>query len=600
MLLFLPHKPDQAATLRATARTDLVISCNGWIVAVDAPISHSRRAEIERDVTRLVAILGQDGAPHLDRELYETLFGGHFAVLALNTVTNRAFALRDVAGAKTLYLAVDDDRTLIGTVQDEVAQSRATPGALARYAAQTLLVLDHSLDGDTLRTGLSEIAIGTVLQLDPMRSPAVLHRFDLALSSEENCDAQPINIRRLREGILAAHERRIGPDNIVLLSGGIDSSVMLCALRELVEPARLRAVSCRVKGTTQDETVYAAQLAKTTGVPIEILEVDPEDEANFSSFEDDLLAMNTPYIGRFIYGNLGHSPDSVYFAGQDTRLHTPDLNNVDRFAFALLPLQRNAATRAVAQAVAAALSTIFPQTASYADAPRWRRGLSRVAMAPALDHYLQRFLFQVDQARWRALGIDDASARRFATSIEVVSSNARNTRHLYNLIVAAKWRTQYTDDMRYLQDLGRLNGTNVALPFYDIKLARMSSSLPMAQTTQFIQGHGKFDRKKTAVNKALLREAFRAELPEDLLLRAKAVSNTQHLLYSGVMGRKIRAILERDLQRGTRSIIRQLNVEPFVRRFLSMTEFASNEEAFLTRIYWITAMCHIGRDLDVR
>ncbi|GGP00285.1 asparagine synthase-related protein [Stakelama pacifica] len=600
MLLSLPHSPGQAPTLVATASTDILIVRDGWQVAIDATVSHQHRDTIERDAARLIDTLAETGAPRLDRALYESLFGGHFAVLALHSSTGRAFALRDVPGAKTLYLTVDATQVLVGTVQNEVAQRRAAPGTLSRRAAQTILVLDHFLDGDTLRADISEIAIGTALQFESARAPTLLRQFDLALATQENDDDQPTNVRRLREAILAAHARRAGPDNIVLLSGGIDSSVMLCALRELVEPARLRAVSCRVKGTTQDETSYAAQLAKATSVPMEIIEVDPDDEDNFASFEDDLLAMNVPYLGRYIYGNLGHSPDSVYFAGQDTRLHTPDLNNADRLAFALLPLQHNVATRSAARALTTAFSAIVPQPKNYNAAPRWRRGLSRAAMAPDLDRYLQRFLFHVDQARWRALGVDDASAQRFAASVEVESAAAKNKRHLYNLIVAAKWRTQYTDDMRYLQDVGRLNGTNVALPFYDIALARMSSGLPMAQATRYIEGQGTFDRKKTPVNKVLLREAFRAELPEALMLRAKAVSNTLHLLYSGVVGRKIRTILERDLQRGAQSVIRQLNAQPFVSRFLAMTEFAPDEEAFLTRIYWITAMAYIGRDLEVQ
>ena len=600
MLLSLPHDPVQAATLTATASTDILIAHDGWQIAIDTPVSHSQRPIIERDAARLINLLGEAGAPRLDRTMYEALFCGHFAVIALNTATGQAFALRDVPGAKTLYLAHDDKQAVVGTVQNEVAQHCTASAALSRRAAQTILVLDHFLDGDTLRTGVSELAIGTALQLEPKHTPRVLRQFDLALHREENDADRPTNVRQLREAILAAHARRTGSDNIVLLSGGIDSSVMLCALRELVEPARLQAVSCRVKGTTQDETGYAAELAGALGVPIDIIEVDPNDEANFASFEDDLLTMNVPYLGRYIYGNLGHSADSVYFAGQDTRLHTPDLNHIDRIAFTLLPLQHTAATRGAARALAAALGMIFPQPARYAEAPRWRRGLSRAVMTPDLDRYLQRFLFHVDQARWRALGVDDDSARRFAASVDVTGEQARNARHLYNLIVAAKWRTQYTDDMRYLQDVGRLNGTNVALPFYDIELARMSSALPMSQAARYIAGQGKFDRKKTSVNKALLRETFRAELPEALMLRAKAVSNTLHLLYSGVVGHKIRAVLQRDLARGAQSVVRQLNAEPFVNRFLTMTAFASDEEQFLSRIYWITAMAHIGRDLEVQ
>lgn len=600
MLLSFPYSPNEAASLTATSSTDIVIERGGWIVAVDSTIGHDRRGEIEHDATKLVNALMQPGAAGLDRGLFESLFCGHFAVIAFDPSNRRAFALRDVAGAKTLYVAEESGRILIGTVINDLALARATPGTLARGAAQAVLVLDHFVDGETLYNGITELGMGAVVRLDAGSPPKRIRHFDLALSAEENRDDQPTNSGRLREAIVKAHARRAGSDNVVLLSGGIDSSVILCALRETVERSRLRAVSCRVKGTAHDETVYAAELARAIGVPIEIVEVDPNDEANFASFEDDLLAMNMPYVGRFVYGNLEAAPNRVYFAGQDTRLHTPDLNSVDRFAFSLRRMQRRGPTRQLASALAAGLGVILPPRGSYADGPRWRRGLQRAAMAPDLDRYIERFLFHVDASRWRAMGIDNENAQRYAQSIKIESSHARSSRHLYNMIVAAKWRTQYTDDMRYLQDLGRLNGTHVALPFYDIELARLSSTLPMAQATKFIRGFGKFDRQRTRVNKALLREAFRAELPEALLLRAKAVSNTQHLLYSGVMGRKIRAILAADLGAGGLSVVRQLGAEQFVRRFMVMSEFAPEEETFLTRIFWITAMAHIGRDLVVQ
>ena len=108
----------------------------------------------------------------------------------------------------------------------------------------------------------------------------------------------------------------------------------------------------------------------------------------------------------------------------------------------------------------------------------------------------------------------------------------------------------------------------------------------------------KFDARRTSVNKALLREAFRAELPNDLLMRAKAVSNTQHLLYSGVMGRKIRAIMAADLARGAEAIVRRLEVTDFINKFMSMTEYRSEDEAFLNRVFRIAAMAYISRRFD--
>lgn len=570
----------------------------GWTVCIDAPVSRSRRDELERDARRLIEILQTGDPSKMDRRFFEALFGGHFVAIAHDCDQGRIYVLRDVAGAKTIYHAADDETLLIGNVQSEVAQALSR-AHISVQSSRVMMALDYYLDGTTQYSQISEVPMGTVMASNSEQALATYTQFDLALYQDENGMSRSYNARLLRDGILKAHENRIGSDNIVLLSGGIDSSVMLAALRGILDRSRLRAVSFKVKGTSEDETVYSARLAKELDVSIEVIEVDPMDEAHFADFEDDILAMNNPYAGRFIYGNLQGGPDSVFFAGQDTRLHTPDLNRLDQFAFSLLSLQRRRATRSVARSLVARL--LAPITAihgKYAEVPRWRRGLHRAALAPDLDRYVQRFLFNIDEGRMRELGIDDESAKKFVKGVAIDCSSVGNTRDLYNRIVARRWPTQYTDDMRYLQDLGRLNGTHVALPFYDIALARLSSGLPIDQTTRFVEGKGKFDASRTRVNKALLREAFCSELPFDLLMRAKAVSNTQHLMYSGVMGRKIREILLADLARGTDGIVSRLGVTDYVGSFMSMNRYKPEDDAFLGRVFRIAALAHADRKFD--
>ena len=594
----MPKLSSGPAGFISVGRAEVRVEHAGWTVCIDAPVSRSRGDNLVSDVRRLVAILQTGDPSKIDRGFFEALFGGHFAAIAHDRNQGRIYVLRDVAGAKTIYHATNNETLFVGNVQSELAQ--ALPNAqICLQSARVMMALDYYLDGTTQYSQISEVPMGTVMASNSERALATYAQFDLSLCHDENGMSQSCNARLLRDGILKAHENRVGSDNIVLLSGGIDSSVMLAALRAIVNPSRLRAVSFKVKGTSEDETVYSARLAKALDVPIEVIEVDPMDEAHFAHFEDDLEAMNNPYVGRFIYGNLQGGPDSVFFAGQDTRLHTPDLNRLDQFAFSLLPLQRGRITRSIARSlVALMLAPITAIDGKYAEAPRWRRGLHRAALAPDLELYVQRFLFNIDEGRLSELGIDDESAEKCVKSVAVDCSSAGNARDLYNQIVARRWLTQWTDDMRYLQDLGRLNGTHVALPFYDVALARLSSGLPMKQTTRFVEGKGKFDTSRTRVNKALLREAFSSELPLDLLMRAKAVSRTQHLMYSGVMGRKIRGILAADLMRGTDGVVSRLGVTDYVGSFISMNRYRPEDEAFLGRVFRIAALVNAGRKYD--
>ena len=72
------------------------------------------------------------------------------------------------------------------------------------------------------------------------------------------------------------------------------------------------------------------------GINNRIIEVDPEESENVQHFEEQILRMNNPYFGMWIFGNFQGAPNQMFYAGQDTRLHTPALNEVDKIAFKLL------------------------------------------------------------------------------------------------------------------------------------------------------------------------------------------------------------------------------------------------------------------------
>lgn len=58
--------------------------------------------------------------------------------------------------------------------------------------------------------------------------------------------------------------------------------------------------------------------------------VDPADPKIVADYEDDLQKMNNPVFGNWIFRpHLSNDISVRYFAGQDTRLHTPSVNSVD-------------------------------------------------------------------------------------------------------------------------------------------------------------------------------------------------------------------------------------------------------------------------------
>src|SRR5690606_35400260 len=98
-----------------------------------------------------------------------------------------------------------------------------------------------------------------------------------------------------------------------------------------------------------------------------------------------------------------------------------------------------------------------------------------------------------------------------------------NKRHLYNEIVRIIWGEQYTDDIRYMQDMARISSTYIAMPFYDKQLSEFSSSIPFEYASMFEQGKDTFTHSNVRVNKIILREAYKDKLNPDVLYRKKAV-----------------------------------------------------------------------------
>jgi asparagine synthase (glutamine-hydrolysing) len=539
----------------------------------------------------------KDKGINLDRKLYENLFGGHYVAFVISKLRRELYALRDVTGAKSAYYAESKNGLTIGTNMHEVVQFVNMP-TLNREGALHIMTIDYLFDGETFYRDVNELPMGSLSVSKGCQPLKVARRFSLDLADAENGKGVETNIRSLREGILQAHAKRAGAENVVLLSGGIDSSVMLCALREVVDRTRVRAITFRVKGTPEDETGYAISLAKHLGVEIERIEVEPHDPALVQNFERDIKQMNSPYYGRFIFGQFKGSPHQVYFAGQDTRLHTPDLNQVDKLAFSTLAMQRKPFTSGLLKGISK-LADPLVSLGFASSEKRWQRGLFRAALAFDLDCYLPRFFFKLNPENLRADGYNECMIADVLARVKVQWREAKNQRHLYNLIVATKWGEQYTDDMRYLQDVARANNTHIALPFYDIDLARLSSALPFNQASRFMQGRAQFDNQRVVVNKFLLREAFRNELNEALLLRAKAVSRSQYLLFSGVLGKRITRELQVDLSRGSYSIIRLLGLNQLAARFLGTASYRPEDEVFLTKIYWLGIVAHLGSDKKI-
>lgn len=81
---------------------------------------------------------------------------------------------------------------------------------------------------------MNEVRIGEMLHYIPRGTLQSIERESLPIEYSENDYSEEENIRLLREKILEVHADWAGENNVVYLSGGIDSCVMLASLHNIV------------------------------------------------------------------------------------------------------------------------------------------------------------------------------------------------------------------------------------------------------------------------------------------------------------------------------------------------------------------------------
>lgn len=110
-------------------------------------------------------------------------------------------------------------------------------------------------------------------------------------------------------------------------------------------------------------------------------------------------------------------------------------------------------------------------------------------------------------------------------------------------------------------DMAHNRGVTTVLPFYEQRFNQFASTIPWKLANKTMAGLDGFSNKPVRVNKYVLRKAFEKELPWNIMVRAKAVSLSSHLMMNGVLGIRVEQTLRDDL-RSSDSFCRRLATKP--------------------------------------
>lgn len=524
-------------------------------------------------------------------------------VVAYNKISSQIFVQRDESGLCSIYYYANDHELVFSSIVHKIAKRFQSP--LNKLAVQQWLTFDFLWDGQTFYQDVSQVLVGQNLKFGHDLKLFASDHTEMKFSDRENDLSEADNCRTLRREIVEAHRLYVREKNIIFLSGGIDSVAMLIALDDLVEKNRIESHSFKEKSTEKDETEYAQSISDHLGTKLKVIERDVSGEIDAFVFRRKILELNNAYPGIWTFANqVTDDVREIYFAGQDTRLHTPALNAIDLITFNLftafsgVPVLLKVVNVLMVpiQLVSNALirNKIFTS--------RIFRGLRRASYMTNPKEYLLRFYFKCDYDLIAHLGIPRNFFNTAAKNYSLDLNNISNKRALYNYIVSVKWREQYVNDIRYMIDMVKQEGNRLAMPFYNQRLAHFSSTIPFALSTQFIEGKAAFGDKKYQINKYVLRQALRDKIDDKTYFRGKGAPSTFHIIFNQGLSQILKEILHQDLARQD-SLVHRLGLQNLVNPFLERKEPFEAENSgfsFLLKIYNLCCLIEYATQVNYK
>ena len=433
-----------------------------------------------------------------------------------------------------IYFRRLDGELIYSLKFNDVVES-STENVLSEEASFQFLTYEYVADPLTLVEGVYKVPSANILVFKEDFSFS-LQEFDPQISL---CNEDSHSMSVFKDSIYKAHENRTSDTkaNTLLLSGGVDSCISAIVLKDVVKNSDVNCFTFSTLNAEQDEFSEAKFTADHLGLNIERVVVDPNAHVDL---ENLIYNSNFFYPGAIMISAIARQAgeNTNFFACQDTRLHTPALNPLDKLVFSASPFQRELFSRAMG---------LFSD--NFSSNKTVNKVITRGKMANDLPSYINELFFHKHKINLDDYERDSNFVTELDGSVKKVFTNFEgNSRQIYNEIVKLAWHRQYSDDIQYLVSTTAQFNSSCQMPWYDEELAFVSAQLPMKQATKFVKGRAGHSSKSKRVNKYILRQAFDGLLPNEILFRDKAVCVTNHLFLKGVYrpyieGMKINSLL---------------------------------------------------------
>jgi asparagine synthase (glutamine-hydrolysing) len=436
-------------------------------------------------------------------------FNGMFAFALWDRRDRRLIIARDRLGVKPLYYFLDDHRLVFGSELKAILEHRDVPRSIDREALDGFLTFEYVPAPLSIFEGIRKLPPGHLLCLEGGKA-AVRRYWDLRFAPARGGERElgPALYDLLKDAV----RLRLVSDVPLgaFLSGGIDSSTIVCMMSELMDRP-VKTFSIGFDDPSYDELGYARMVAARFHTDHQELVIRPNVADLVQGLVrhlDEPLA-DVSVFPTYLVSELARRDVTVVLSGDggDELFAGYDWYVADKLAryYARLPARLRTAV------IPALVGRLSPGAQKKGPVNMLKRFVEGAALPERLEHF--RWSMFLTETEKRALYGEDL--RR---ALGDVDGGARVACALgFAAEADPLWRQQVADIKTYLADdilvkvdrMSMAHSLEARTPFLDYRVVEFAAALPSAL------------RLRGFTTKYLLRRAMAAKLPRAVLTRGK-------------------------------------------------------------------------------
>lgn len=496
-----------------------------------------------------------------------------YSIVVLYKNFNHAYLFRDFSGNEALFYSVNEHGFQCSN-SFPLLEKTVNSNNFNIEASYEMFAFEFMNSEDTFLKDIKSVPNDAVIKIDIYKKHSDLYLDNFA----DKFVVNQINENDFRSVISKAHEVRLGRNNAILLSGGIDSQVMSIILKKDLDVQSLSSITFDVLGASESEAHVAKEIATNLDIKHEVIPIDPTLELNY----DDLFSRNysslSSYFIEEIIKKTSFNFDTL-FSGQDSRIHTPVLEKLD---------EKFHANHNLVESLSLLIPNYFVKNASnnaFNDNKFKKHKFFEILLSAGNynEYFIKRFLNFLEYPFTK--NGDHFDIKRIKEYKKLYSFKKLDFRNLWNNIVQLKYRRQHLFDMGCVTEPANRHDVIAQLPFFDKSFTNFSASLNYEKASKFTSGRDSFSGKKVMVNKLTLREAFIDDLDEKFIFRKKAVCRTNYLFFNNSLDPLLEDFLadKKFIQDERLAIFNLKGIEDYIKK--SRHKWTPEHNGFLQKLF---------------